>query len=205
VADSDPLHDFPPLRIGRNLLLRPPEVVAPDEGRVEIVLVRGAFGSGEHETTRSCLEALEQLKELSGASVLDFGSGTGILAIAAMKLGARRALCLDNDPRAVETARENRENCVLNGLSDSVEHSLDTLEAVGEASFDVVLANIYADVLRAEAANLVARTRPGGVLLLSGIPLENEFEIRRLYERQGCAVRWNRVLEDYSTFLLERC
>jgi ribosomal protein L11 methyltransferase len=175
--------------------------VVPDEGRIEIVLVRGAFGSGEHETTRSCLEVLEQLEELSGASVLDFGSGTGILAIAALKLGARRALCLDNDPSAVATARGN---CHLNALDDSVEHRLGTLEAVGAAPFDVVLANIYTDVLRAEAPNLVARTRPGGVLLLSGIPLEDEFEIRRLYERQGCAVRWNRVLEDYGTVLLER-
>jgi len=200
-TSTDPRRDFAPFPIGRRLLLRPPGPADPDETRIEIVLVRGAFGSGEHETTASCLEALEELEALAGASVLDFGSGTGVLAIAALKLGARLALCVDNDPRAVATAREN---CRLNALSDRIEHRLGTLEVVGSGLFDVVLANIYADILRAEAENLVARTRPGGVLLLSGIPLEDSYDLRLRYERQGCTVRWSRVLEDYGTVLLQR-
>jgi len=201
MSSSDPRRDFAPMRVGRRLLLRPPGRACPDEARAEIVLVRGAFGSGEHETTRSCLEALERLEEVRGATVLDFGSGTGLLAIAALELGASRAVCVDNDPRAVATAREN---CRLNGLCDRIEHCLGTLEQVGSRSFDVVLANIFADVLRAETARLVARTRPGGVLLLSGIPLEDGFELRQRYERHGCRVRANHTLEEFSTVLLDK-
>ena len=101
-----------PLLIGTRLRIVAPGTPPAADGRVDVVLTRGAFGSGEHETTASCLEMLEGLEGIRGATVLDLGSGTGVLAIAALELGAGHAVCVDIDPASVATARRN---CELNG------------------------------------------------------------------------------------------
>jgi ribosomal protein L11 methyltransferase len=161
----------------------------------------GAFGSGEHETTASCLELLGELPEAPGARVLDLGSGTGILAIAALKLGARSALCVDLDPEAVRTCKRN---CELNGVGDRVEHACGTIDQVAGDPFELVLANLYGDILLRVAERLVAGTRPGGVLLLSGILHEDNYDLRKRYQELGCAVLRNRQLEEFTTILLRK-
>ena len=144
---------------------------------------------------------LEQLPTMSGVRLLDLGSGTGILAIAALKLGAAHAVCLDIDARAVETANDN---CLLNGLAGRVTHVTGTLEAVTAGDFDLILANIYGDILLELACPLTRKLRTGGRLLLSGILWEYNYDVRLAYQNQGCRVVKNRLLEEFSSILLEK-
>ena len=172
-----------------------------DSDRINLIMAAGAFGSGEHETSASCLEELEQLESLGGSRVLDLGSGTGILAIAALKLGASSALCVDIESKAVETCAYN---CSLNQVHDTARHLCGTMADVESEPFDLTLANIYGDILIDVAEGLVAHTRPGGILLLSGILYEYNFDVRQRYERLGCTVLKNRMLNEFSTIVLQR-
>ncbi len=196
----DPHLDFAPVLCGAGWRLVPPGTPAVP-GRIDLVLERGAFGSGEHETTAACLTLLEELPRLTGARVLDFGSGTGVLALAALKRGAARAVCVDIAAEAVALARRNAAH---NGYADEVEHLCGTLADVVETGFDLVLANIYADILLAEAEALIARTRPGGLLLLSGVLWQDNFPVKQAYERGGCVVERNLFHDEFTTLLLRR-
>jgi len=122
-----------------------------------------AFGTGQHPTTAMCLRALED-QVRTGASVLDLGCGSGILAIAAAKLGARRVLALDVDPNAVRAAREN---AAANAVADVIEVREGTLEAEGRP-FDVIVANISGLTLERLAVPLARSLAPGGSLITSG-------------------------------------
>lgn len=192
---------YSPFEIGTRFRIVPPGTPAAADGRIDLVMARGAFGSGEHETTASCLETLETLPEVAGASVLDLGSGTGILTIAALKLGAAHALCIDIDPEAVASARRNGD---LNGVGDRAAHVAGTLGDAPLGAFDLVLANIYGDLLLDLAADLAARPRPGGRLLLSGMLWGYNYEVRQAFENLGCTVVRNRMLEEFSTVLLQK-
>lgn len=192
---------YQPFSIGDSFRIAPPGAAPSSDGRIDLWMARGAFGSGEHETTASCLELLEALPQVPNARVLDLGSGTGILSIAALKLGAAEALCIDIEPQAVASA-ENA--CRQNGVASRVRHLCGTLDDTEEGDFDLVLANIYGDILLEVAEGLVAATRPGGTLLLSGILWEYNFPVRQSYERLGCRVLKNRMLEEFSTVLLTK-
>ncbi|WP_298037100.1 50S ribosomal protein L11 methyltransferase [uncultured Desulfuromonas sp.] len=192
---------FQPFTVGHRFRITPPEGGPSRDSRLDLVMAAGAFGSGEHETTASCLEILETMPEVQGARVLDLGSGTGILTIAALKLGAKSALCIDIEASAVEACREN---CKINGVEERVEHMCGTLDDVGEGSFDLILANIYGDILLQVAENLVAFARPAAPLLLSGMLWEYNFPVRQKYERLGCRISQNRMLEEFSTLLLHK-
>jgi ribosomal protein L11 methyltransferase len=161
-------------------------------------MARGAFGSGEHETTASCLEVLETL-DLAGARILDVGSGTGILAIASLELGAAHAVCVDISSDAVAAARENAE---LNGVNDRITHVRGELGDCPARRFELVVANIYGDLILELADELAARVQPGGQLLLSGILWEYTFPVAQRFERLGFRRRVSRMLEEYSTLLL---
>ncbi len=173
--------EFRPLDVGR-VRVRPSWISeAPPAGAVEVVLDPGmAFGTGSHPTTSLCLAALSDLLAARpGASVLDVGTGSGILAIAAKKLGAGRVAGNDDDPKAVEVAREN---AAANGVG--VELGLAPAGDIA-GTFDLVLANILANTLVALAPELAAKLAPGGVVLLSGILAAQEDEVRSAYAGQG--------------------
>jgi ribosomal protein L11 methyltransferase len=170
-----------PITVGR-LFLRPSWVdAAPPPGAAEVVLDPGmAFGTGTHATTSLCLGAIDDfLARRPGASVLDVGTGSGLLAIAARKLGAGRVAANDNDPVAVAVAAEN---AARNGAD---------LELTGEppaaipGRFDLVVANILANVLVELAPELAARMAPGGELVLAGILVPQEEEVRGPFVAQG--------------------
>jgi len=190
---------YKPFKIGSKFRITPPGCLHIDDERIDLIMQRGAFGSGEHETTENCLEILGDLSGIPGAKVLDLGSGTGILAIAALQLGAKHATCADIEASAVETAAVN---CRLNGLEDQVTHITGTLDAVSEDGFDLILANIYGDILLDLAQSLCAKLKPGGTLLLSGILWEFNFDVRQAYEKRGCEVVHNYMLDEFSTVLL---
>jgi ribosomal protein L11 methyltransferase len=148
---------------------------------VEIVLDPGmAFGTGSHPTTALCLGALDrELSRRPGAAVLDVGTGSGLLAIAAARLGARRVAGTENDAAALEVAREN---AARNGVS--VELSLSPPASV-TGRFDVVVANILANTLVELAPEVASKVAPGGALYLSGLLAGQEEQVREAYAACG--------------------
>jgi ribosomal protein L11 methyltransferase len=196
---------FRAVRLGARFLLRPSwDLVAPGPGDRVIDLDPGrAFGTGAHSSTRLCLTALERLEAegLAPGRFLDAGCGSGILAIAALRIWpAARGVCLDVDPEAVATARENAER-------NAVEASLDFV--VGDAAaagtgFDLVLANIQLEVLERIATPLAAAVAPGGALVLSGL-LEGQDELAaRPYREAGLTVVATLAEPDWRAVVLRR-
>lgn len=190
---------YHPVRIGRRLFIRPlwSEVeLQPDD--VEIALDPGmAFGTGTHPTTQLCLEATEDLL-VPGAQVLDLGTGSGILAIAAAKLGAAHVLALDNDTVAVEAAQQNAEqNGVAAGKITVQEGSLDTV--VGSARrFDLILVNILARIIIAMCdQHLGEIVRPGGLAIFSGIIEEQADDVEAALRSTGLQPYKRRLQGDW--------
>ena len=172
-----------PVSVGR-LFLRPSWIdAAPPPGAAEVVLDPGmAFGTGTHATTSLCLSAIDDfLSRRPGASVLDVGTGSGLLAIAARKLGAGRVAANDNDPVAVAVAAENAER---NGAA--LELTGDPPSAIA-GGFDLVVANILANVLVELAPDLALRTAPGGEVVLAGVLVPQEAEVARAFLACGLA------------------
>jgi len=168
---------FSATRFGKRLVVRPTWEDGEDAaGDIIVRLDPGmAFGTGSHETTRLCLQALADLYDSAPRPrLLDVGTGSGILAIAAVKLGATTVIANDIDPEACTVAREN---AALNGVADRVAICETPLEEIGGA-FDVVIANILAEENVRLAEHLCARVAPGGSLLLSGILREKEALVR---------------------------
>jgi ribosomal protein L11 methyltransferase len=169
--------------VGR-VFLRPSWVDAPPPpGAAEIVLDPGmAFGTGSHPTTALCLAAIDAfLGRRPGASVLDVGTGSGLLAIAARRLGAPRVAANDVDPVALAVAAEN---AARNGVE--LDLTLDPPAAIPGA-FDLVVANILANVLVELAPELARRAAPGGEVVLAGILVPQEEEVARAFVAEGLA------------------
>ena len=166
--------------LGKRLVIRPswePYTPAPHEVVVTVDPGR-AFGTGTHESTRLLMQALDAHVH-GGEQVLDVGCGTGILAICALRLGAERALCVDVDPDAVAVTRENAE---INDVGARIVADLTPIEEV-PGTYPLVLANIQATVLIPLAESIGARVAPGGLLMLSGILVGQEDEVRAAYPR----------------------
>lgn len=166
---------FDPIQISGRLWIVPSWHESPDPSAINLVLDPGmAFGTGSHPTTRLCLEWLGKTVT-PGCSVFDYGCGSGILAIAAGKLGAREVRGLDIDPQAVEAARANAERNAV--MADFVDGSQPI-----DGTYDVVVANILSNPLRVLAPAICALVRPaGGQLALSGILREQADEIIAVY------------------------
>jgi ribosomal protein L11 methyltransferase len=171
------MDNFKPMRFGRRLWIVPSWHEAPEPEAVNLLLDPGlAFGTGTHPTTALCLEWLDG-QELAGDTVLDFGCGSGILAIAALLLGAKRALGTDIDPQALEASRDN---ATRNGIDPALfPVYLPADLPTGQA--DVVVANILAGPLVSLAGQLTSLVKPGGRLALSGILAEQAEEVRAAY------------------------
>jgi ribosomal protein L11 methyltransferase len=180
---------FPVLRVGRRLVIRPTwRRHRGKPGDVVLALDPGmAFGTGLHPTTRLCLANVEALADrgvLDGARLLDVGCGSGILSIAALRLGAASALGLDTDPIAIEATLANaRRNRLVRRL-----RARDGSLPSGEPGFDVVLANLIAGLLVTLAPALHDELRPGGSLLASGIFIDREMEVGAAFAAAGLDV-----------------
>ncbi|MBI4286862.1 MAG: 50S ribosomal protein L11 methyltransferase [Chloroflexi bacterium] len=198
---------FHPLRVGRRLVIRPPwREYAPAEGDIIIELDPGmAFGTGLHPTTRLCLEALESRLQ-SGWEVLDLGTGSGIQALAAALLGAKRVLALDNDPIAVRVARANVK---ANHLSRKIAVRPGSLPLASASpdrpkAFDLVVANIIAGVIQELARPLVEATKPAGVLIAGGIISEKLAATGETLEQAGAAISDVLAEGDWRTIVATR-
>lgn len=171
------MDNFQPMRFGQRLWIVPSWHEAPEPQAVNLLLDPGlAFGTGTHPTTSLCLQWLDG-QALDGCSVLDFGCGSGILAIAALLLGAERAVGTDIDPQALEASRDNASR---NGIA-AERFPLYLPGDMPAGTYDVVVANILAGPLVQLAPTISAHVRPGGRLALSGILAEQAEEVRAAY------------------------
>lgn len=160
-----------------------------------------AFGTGNHETTRLCVERLVGLPFDKGARVIDAGCGSGILALSAARLGYENVIGFDNDPEAVRVSVENAE---LNGLTGRVEFfSGDLVSGLAGRKAEIVMANILANVLIEFAGELTDAVAPGGVLVLSGILADENAQVREAFAK--IAPRWKiewRAMGEWSDVFL---
>lgn len=199
--------NYHPLRLGRHIFIRPSwvsEADAPAQpGDVVIALDPGmAFGTGTHPSTQLVLEAAEDLLEaLPGASVLDLGCGSGILAIAAAKLGAAGVCALDTDPMAVRITGENAQ---LNGVGERIETELGSLDLLvntpsgAPRAFDVALVNILAKVIIAMCGQGLGEVvKPGGVAVFGGIILEQADDVESALRAAGLTPYRRRLSGDW--------
>ncbi len=171
------MDNFQPMRFGRRLWIVPSWHAAPEPDAVNLLLDPGlAFGTGTHPTTALCLEWLDE-QDMRGQQVIDFGCGSGILAIAALLLGAEQAIGTDIDPQALEASRDNAGR---NGI-EPARFPLYLPEQLPVAQADVVVANILAGPLVALAPQITALVKPGGRLALSGVLAEQAEEVRAAY------------------------
>ncbi|WJY14786.1 50S ribosomal protein L11 methyltransferase [Pectobacteriaceae bacterium CE90] len=172
------MDNFHPMQFGKRLWICPSWREIPDPTAVNVMLDPGlAFGTGTHPTTSLCLQWLDGL-DLQGKTVIDFGCGSGILAIAALKLGAARAIGIDIDPQAIQASRDNAQR---NGVSERLELYLPQNQPT-DLSADVVVANILAGPLRELAPLISELPKTGGYLGLSGILATQAVNVAAAYQ-----------------------
>ncbi len=172
------MKNFHPIQCGQRLWICPSWREPPEPDAVNLKLDPGlAFGTGTHPTTALCLQWLDS-QDLEGKQVIDYGCGSGILGIAALLLGAREVVAVDNDPQALTATRDNAQR---NDVNDRIITVLP--EQVPEAQADIMVANILAQPLLQLAPRLAQLTRPGGLIALSGILQEQAGQIVECYQQ----------------------
>ncbi|NJI09787.1 50S ribosomal protein L11 methyltransferase [Aeromonas veronii] len=168
---------FHPMQFGERLWICPSWRDVPNPDAVNVMLDPGlAFGTGTHPTTALCLQWLDGL-DLTGKTVVDFGCGSGILGIAALKLGAARVIGIDIDPQAIQASRDN---AARNGVADQIELYLPA-DQPQDVEADVVVANILAGPLRELAPLIAGHGKPGSLMALSGVLESQAPELEIIY------------------------
>lgn len=185
---------YRPLPVGERFLVIPRWLTVEDtEGRLPVILDLGlTFGTGAHDSTQMCMGKLETLVK-GGERVVDLGSGSGILSICALRLGAGSAVGIDIDPAAEHIAAENAarngfEAPVFTACTGDVIRDRETMERLAEGGYDIVCANIVAGVLMDLAPVVPAFLREGGTFLCSGILRQREAEVRQALEAAGLEI-----------------
>ncbi|MBA6354150.1 MULTISPECIES: 50S ribosomal protein L11 methyltransferase [unclassified Colwellia] len=172
------MDNFHPMKFGERLWICPSWREVPDPTAINVMLDPGlAFGTGTHPTTALCLTWLDGL-DLVGKTVVDFGCGSGILSLAALKLGAKKVIGIDIDPQALQASKANAER---NGIADRLELFLPKDQPSFKA--DVVVANILAGPLRELAPTIIEFVAPNGHLALSGVLEEQANELQNIYSQ----------------------
>ena len=191
------------VRVG-GLVIAPPWAVPNDGSQTIIIQPSMGFGTAHHESTRLCLGLLQELPAVPTRTVLDVGTGSGVLALAAQRLGAATIVAADYDPDAIESARENLELNGVVGTIDLLQLDLVDPSALAGRQFDLVFANLTGGVLIRFAAELAAFTAPRGTLITSGVTLEEDASVtaaltqagftqmRRETEREWVGASWTR-------------
>ncbi|MCC6146955.1 MAG: 50S ribosomal protein L11 methyltransferase [Anaerolineaceae bacterium] len=211
IADEDWMaawkKHYRPIPIGQRLLILPAWIKKEQTGRIAVRIDPSmAFGTGTHPTTQLCLEVVEEYTR-PGMDVLDVGCGSGILAIAALKLGAHHALAVDTDRAAI---RATRENAVANGVEEKIKVGVGSVSEVRNGDFSLrqaplVLANILAPVIiRLFDSGLAALVEPGGLLALSGILAEQSQEVEAAASRQGLSFIERKQSGDWIALVFRR-
>lgn len=196
---------FHPLRIGKRFVVKPTwEPYQPTDIDIVIEIDPGmAFGTGQHHSTAMCLEAMEDLfatQELLFREVLDVGTGTGILGIAAIRLGAGNVVCLDIDDTAVAIAAEN---AILNQVAEKMEIRNRSLSSLRRQS-NLILANLTAKTLLELYADLESLLAPGGYLVISGIIEQQSREIEASFSRPPLSIRRIMRSEEWRCYVIKK-
>jgi ribosomal protein L11 methyltransferase len=186
-----------PVTVGR-LTISPPWFVAEASPSLIVIQPSTGFGTGHHVTTRLCLEALQTL-DLSGRFVLDVGTGSGVLALAADRLGAARTLGIDNDPDAV---RSSLENLSLNPSTRQVTFQTLDFTCAGLPTADVLTANLTAALLVREADRLAAAVAQNGHLILSGLLRDETADVRRSFAT--LTTIWHRDDDGWTGLMMKK-
>jgi ribosomal protein L11 methyltransferase len=203
---------YKPILIGKGLVIVPAWLDSPEPDRIAIRIDPGmAFGTGTHPTTQLCLELIEKsfqdLQSSQGPNVIDVGCGSGILSIAALKLGAAAALGVDIDP---ESAKNSRENATANGISEELLLGVGSVKEILEGKFAfrkarLVVANILAPVIiRLFDLGLADLLEPGGVIILSGILQEQAQAVVESAQARGLLMNEKRQMGDWVALLMGR-
>ena len=198
---------YRPIPIVEKLLVMPARIEQEDASRLTVKIDPSmAFGTGTHPSTQLCLELLEVYTQ-QGNAVIDVGCGSGILSIAALKLGASKAICVDIDAAAIKATLENSR---ANGVDDAVETGLGSVDEVRAKTFSVnqapvVLANILAPVIiRLFDGGLAQLVTPGGVIILAGILDEQGASVRAAGEAHGLTFVEERHIGDWVALVMRR-
>ncbi len=192
---------YKPIHAGRVTIV--PEWIdyAPADGEYVVKIDPGmAFGTGEHESTKMCLMLLQEMG-VEGKSVIDVGTGSGILALASAKLGAKSVEAYDVDDNAVKSAKENS---ALNGFEDKIYVANANLLDKTSGKFDIVLANITADVLITLSKSLGDYMKEGGVVIISGIILKREKEVVQAFEKASFKIEKRMNMGEWVAFRLTK-
>ena len=201
------LKELVPVRAGRFVLHGSHDMEAPKHNEIPIIMNAGlAFGTGHHGTTAGCLDMLDSvLKRTTFHNVLDVGTGSGVLAIAAAKILQRKVLATDIDPVAVETARDN---CLLNGVNNLVRCETATgfnHRAISEnAPYDLIMANILAGPLQKMSTEFSRNLIGGGFAILSGLLPHQRSSIIARYRQQGLVHRQSHIRDNWLTLVLQK-
>ncbi len=196
---------YKPIEVGERIVIVPEWEQAPNTDRVKFIINPGcSFGTGSHESTRMCIEEMEKHMN-QGDDILDLGCGSGILSVIGLLLGAGDATAVDIDPMAVETAYSNLE---LNGLSRDVYHGYDgdittdnqLLATLSAKKYDIVLANIVADVIINLSGYVKNFMKETSVFICSGIIIERKDEVRKALENAGLEIIEERVMGEWAAF-----
>lgn len=200
---------FKPFQVGQNFLVKPTwEEVENKESRKVIEIDPGSsFGTGQHHTTKMCLEALETVC-CENKRVLDMGCGSGILSLGCLLLGTKEVVGVDIDKLSVDISREN---VAKNGFGEQfTTYCTDILqnnklrESFAKKPFDIVLANIVADVIIAQAKMFFASLKPGGTLITSGIIANRKLEVKKALQEVGFIFKEEKESKEWICFVLTK-
>jgi len=196
--------NFKPIRVSSRIVVQPPwEKYTARKGEIVIQIDPGlAFGTGTHPSTQLTLQILDEIypSPSSKLSVLDVGAGSGILAIAAQKLGAKRIIALDIDPVAVASAKKN---AALNGIEKEIDFRLGTPADLG-GKFNLVLANLLPQELLPLASSLAERVTSRGMLVVSGFLRNQKEEIMAAFGKQNLTVHLSKEKKGWASLALQR-
>ncbi len=192
---------FKPIEAGEGIWVRPPwEALPPQAAGLEIIIdPQMGFGTGHHETTRLMMKAMQKTV-MKNASVLDLGTGSGILAILAEKMGAHPVMGVDIDPDAIDNARHNQ---MLNH-TEHIEFLVGDISVVGERTFSLVLANIRFDVLLDLALPVSHALTDNGRLILSGILSDDVNRLSYIYKHAGFVLQERLIMHEWAALILEK-
>ncbi len=197
---------FKPLEIGERVLIVPEwEEDIPETDRVKFIINPGvSFGTGSHESTKMCIEEIEKALK-AGDSVLDLGCGSGILSVIALLLGAKDAVAVDIDPMAVETAYSNLalNNLpadIYKGYAGDITSDNALCEKLAEKKYEIVLANIVADVIINLSGFVKDFMKDDGTFICSGIIIERKDEVKAVLENAGLKIKEERLMGEWAAF-----
>jgi len=184
------------IRVGERVIIRPPWEEHVSEGNEVVIEINPslAFGTGHHETTRLCIEAIEETVRTSDIkTVLDVGCGSGILSISALLLGVRDVVGFDTDPIAIQ---ESRKNAGKNGVLDKIDFFCGYIQSA-KGQYDLIVANVYIESILLMKEEFISRLSPGGKLIVSGIQYKRRDEAVRGLEEAGMILENERIERDW--------